>query len=191
MRRRLPENGLKPWRKDMWRIPKADAAFAAAMEDVPDLCSETPGPNRPVVCFDESLVQLTGGTRTPVPARPGQPRRFDRECRRNGTAGLFVALDAHRGWRKVKVTERRTATGFAACMREPGDVRFPEADRIRVVPDSLSTHTPASLCSALPAEEARRILRRIEFHCTPKHASWLNMAEIEIGVFRNRMITVC
>ncbi|MXW86068.1 MAG: IS630 family transposase [Boseongicola sp. SB0673_bin_14] len=189
VRRRLSENDLKPWRKDMWCIPKVDAAFVAAMEDVLDLYNETPDPNRPVVCFDESPVQLIGETRTPVPARPGQPRRFDHECRRNGTANLFVAPGTHRGWRKVKVTERRTATDFAACMRELSDVHFPEADRIRVVLDNLSTHTPASLYNALPAEEARRILRRIEFHYTPKHASWLNMVEIEIGVLQRQCLS--
>lgn len=189
VRRCLSENDLKPWRKDMWCIPKVDAAFVAAMEDVLDLYNETPDPNRPVVCFDENPAQLIGETRTPVPARSGQPRRFDHEYRRNGTANLFVALDTHRGWRKVKVTERRTATDFAACMRELSDVHFPEADRIRVVLDNLSTHTPATLYNALPAEEARRILRRIEFHYTPKHASWLNMVEIEIGVLQRQCLS--
>ena len=189
VRRRLSENDLKPWRKDMWCIPKVDAAYVAAMEDVLDLYNETPDPNHPVVCFDESPVQLIGETRTPVPARPGQPRRFDYEYRRNGTANLFVFLDAHQGWRTVKVTERRAATDFAACMRDLSDMHFPEADRIRVVLDNLSTHTPAALYTALPAEEARRILRRIEFHYTPKHASWLNMVEIEIGVLQRQCLS--
>ena len=186
--RRLSENGLKPWRKDMWCIPKLDAAFVAAMEDVLDLYSETPDPDRPVVRLDESPVQLIGETRTPVPARPGQPRRFDYEYRRNGTANLSLLLDAHQGWRKVKVTERRTAADFAACMRDPGDLHFPEAEKIRVVLDNLSTHTPAALYTALPAQDARRILRRIEFHQTPKHASWLNMVEIEIGVLQRQCL---
>ena len=115
---------------------------------------------------------------------PGQLRRFDHENRRNGTANPFVALATHRGWRKD--TERRTATDLAACMRELRDVHFPEADRIRVVLDNLSTHTPAVPCNAQPTEEARRILRRIEFHYTPKHASWLNMVEIEIGVLQRQ-----
>lgn len=189
VRRRLGENQLKPWRKDMWCIPRVDAAFGAAMEDVPDLYHDTPDPNHPVIGFDESPKQLIGETRAPVPARPGQPRRIDYEYRRNGTANLFVFVDAHRPWRKVKVTERRTAADFAACMRELSDVHFPEAKRIRVVLDNLSTHTPAALYSSLPAEEARRILRRIEFHYTPKHASWLNMVEIEIGVLQRQCLS--
>ncbi len=113
----------------------------------------------PVVCLDENPVQLIGETRTPVPARPGQPWRFDYEYRRNGTANLSLLLDAHQGWRKVKVTERRTAADFAACMRDPGDLHFPEAEKIRVVLDNLSTHTLAALYTALPAENARRIRR--------------------------------
>jgi len=173
----------------MWCIPKVDAAFVAAMDDVLDLYNETPDPRRPVICFDESPKQLIGETRTPVPARPGQLRRIDYEYRRNGTANLFVFVDAHRSWRKVKVTERRTAADFAACMQELSDMHFPEADRIRVVLDNLSTHTPAALYSTLPAEEARRILRRIEFHYTPKHASWLNMVEIEIGVLQRQCLS--
>ena len=189
VRRRLSENDLKPWRKDMWCIPRVDAAFVAAMEDVLDLYNDVPDPNHSVVCLDESPVQLIGETRAPVPARPGQPRRFDHEYRRNGAANLFVFLDAHQGWRKVKVTERRTATDFAACMRDLSVMHFPEADRIRVVLDNLSTHTPAALYTAMPAEEARRILRRIEFHYTPKHASWLNMVEIEIGVLQRQCLS--
>lgn len=189
VRRRLGENQLKPWRKDMWCIPRVDAAYVAAMEDVLDLYNETPDPSRPVICFDESPKQLIGETRTPVPARPGQLRRIDYEYRRNGTANLFVFVDAHRPWRKVKVTSRRTAADFAACMRELSDVHFPDADRIRVVLDNLSTHTPAALYSSLPAEDARRILRRIEFHYTPKHASWLNMVEIEIGVLQRQCLS--
>ena len=189
VRRRLSENDLKPWRKDMWCIPKVDAAYVAAMEDVLDLYNDVSDPDHPVVCFDESPVQLIGETRAPFPAKPGQPRRFDYEYRRNGTANLFVFLDAHQGWRKVKVTERRTAADFAACMRDLSDMHFPEADRIRVVLDNLSTHTPAALYNALPAEEARRIPRRIEFHYTPKHASWLNMVEIEIGVLQRQCLS--
>ena len=188
VRRRLSENDLKPWRKDMWCIPRVDAAFVAAMEDVLDLYNDVPDPNHSVVCLDESPVQLIGETRAPVPARPGQPRRFDHEYRRNGAANLFVFLDVHQGWRKVKVTERRTATDFAACMRDLSDMHIPEADRIRVVLDYLSTHTPAALYTAMPDEEARRILRRIEFHDTPKHACWLNMAKIEIGVLQRQCL---
>lgn len=182
VRRRLAENDLKPWRKSMWCIPKVDAEYVARMEDVLDLYTEPPDPQRPVVCFDESPVQLIGEVRPPVPAKPGQIGRYDYEYRRNGTANLFVVIDVNRPWRKVKVTERRAATDFAACMRELVDVHYPKADRIRVVLDNLSTHTAGALYQAFPAHQARRLLQRLEFHYTPKHASWLNMVEIEIGV---------
>jgi transposase len=188
VRRRLAENDLKPWRKDMWCIPKVDAEYIARMEDVLDLYAETPDPTRPVVCFDESPTQLIGEVRQPIPAAPGRLQRYDCEYKRNGTANLFVFLNAHRSWRKVKLTERRAADDFALCMRDLVDVHYPDAECVRVVLDNLSTHTPAALYRALPAAEARRILRRLEFHYTPKHASWLNMVEIEIGVLRSQCL---
>src|SRR4051794_11733559 len=182
VRRRLAENHLKPWRKDMWCIPQIDAEYVARMEDVLDLYGEAPDPKRPVVCFDESPIQLIGEVRQPIPATPGQIERYDCEYRRNGTANLFVFLDVNRPWRKLKVTERRAAEDFAACMRDLADVHYPGADRLRVVLDNLSTHSAGALYRTFPANEARRILRRLEFHYVPKHASWLNMVEIEIGV---------
>src|ERR1700716_4407330 len=145
VRRRLAENDLKPWRKDMWCIPQVDADYVARMEDVLDLYAVAPDPKRPVVCFDESPIQLIGEVRQPIPAEPGQIEPYDCEYKRNGTANLFVFLDAHRPWRKVKVTNSRAAVDFAACMRELTDVDFPEAERIRVVLDNLSTHFPGSL----------------------------------------------
>jgi len=132
VRRRLAENHLKPWRKDMWCIPQIDAEYVARMEDVLDLYGEAPDPKRPVVCFDESPIQLIGEVRQPIPATPGQIERYDCEYRRNGTANLFVFLDVNRPWRKVKVTGRRAAEDFAACMRDLADVHYPFADRIRV-----------------------------------------------------------
>jgi transposase len=188
VRRRLAENALKPWRQKRWCVPRVDGEYVARMEDVLDLYAEPPDPKRPVVCFDESPTQLIGEVRQPLPPEPGRLARYDYEYRRNGTANLFVALDAHRPWRKVEVTERRTAVDFAACMRELAEVDFPDAERIRVVLDNLSTHAPGSLYEAFPAPEARRVLRRLEFHFTPKHASWLNMAEIEIGVLRGQCL---
>jgi len=188
VRRRLAENDLKPWRKDMWCIPKVDGEYVARMEDVLDLYGEAPDAKRPVVCFDESPTQLIGEVRQPIPPEPGQLERYDCEYRRNGTVNLFVFLDAHRSWRRVKVTDRRTAADFALCMRELVDVHFPEAERIRVVLDNLSTHSPGALYATLPPQEARRVLRRLEFHYTPKHASWLNMVEIEIGVLRGQCL---
>jgi transposase len=188
VRRRLADNDLKPWRKDMWCIPKVDAEYVARMEDVLDLYAQDPDPQQPVVCFDESPTQLIGEVRQPIAAEPGQPLRYDYEYKRNGTANLFVFLDAHRSWRKVKVTERRTAQDFAQCMRDLVDIHYPQAERIRLVLDNLSTHTAAALYQSMAPQEARRILQRIEFHYTPKHASWLNMVEIEIGVLRRQCL---
>src|SRR3954462_6357719 len=182
VRRRLAENALKPWRQKMWCIPRVSGEFVARMEDVLDLCAEAPDPKRPVVCFDESPTQLIGEVREPIPASPGHIGRVDYEYCRNGTLNLFVAVDAHRPWRKVSVTERRTGQDYAERLRELVDVDFPEAACIRVVQDNLSTHTRGSLYEPFPAAEAHRILGRLEFHYTPKHASWLNMVEIEIGV---------
>lgn len=184
----LAENDLKPWRRDMWCIPQVDADYVARMEDVLDLYAEAPDPKRPVVCFDESPIQLIGEVRKPIPAKPGQLERYDCEYKRNGTANLFVFLDVNRPWRKVKVTERRAAEDFAACMRELTDAHYPKAERIRVVLDNLSTHSPGALYQTFPAEEARRVLRRLEFHYVPKHASWLNMVEIEIGVLARQCL---
>jgi transposase len=188
VRRRLCENHLKPWRQEMWCIPKVDGEYVARMEDVLDLYAEALDPKRPVVCFDESPVQLIGEVRQPIPAKPSQLERYDYEYRRNGTVNLFVCLDVHRPWRDVKVTARRTAEDYAQCMRELVDVHYPDAECIRVVQDNLSTHSAGSLYQAFAPAEARRILQRLEFHYTPKHASWLNMVEIEIGVLRGQCL---
>jgi transposase len=200
VRRRLAENELKPWREKMWCVPKIDGEYVARMEDVldlracpraghrPDPGAEPPDPARPVVCLDESPLQLIGQVREPIPAAPGQVARVDYEYRRNGTVNLFVVTDVHRPWRKVTVTERRTAQDYAERLRELVDVDFPDAARIRVVQDNLSTHTPGSLYETFPAAEAHRIRERLEFHYTPKHASWLNMVEIEIGVLKGQCL---
>jgi transposase len=188
VRRHLDEDDLKPWRRDMWCIAQVDGTYVARMEDVLDLYAEDADPKRPVVCFDESPTQLIGEVRPPIAAEPGRPERYDCEYRRNGTANLFVFLDAHKPWRHVKVTDQRTAQDFAACMRDLTDIHYPAADRIRVVMDNLSTHTAGALYETFPAPEAHRILQRLEFHYTPKHASWLNMVEIEIGVLRGQCL---
>ena len=154
VRRRLAENHLKPWRRKMWCIPHVDAEYVARMEDVLDLYAEEPDPQRPVICFDESPIQLIGEVRQPIPPEPGQIERYDCEYRRNGTAKLFVFLDANRPWRKVKVTERRASGDFALCMRELTDVYYPKAERIRVVlgpPGRRDLSAPASLPAA-PAD---------------------------------------
>src|SRR5919202_1020007 len=188
VRRRLAENELKPWRQKMWCVPKIDGEYVARLEDVLDLYAEPPDPQHPVVCIDESPVQLIGETRQPLPAAPGRLARVDYEYRRCGTVNLFAMLDAHRPWRRVAVSEQRTACDFARCLRELVDVHYPQAERIRLVMDNLSTHTPGSLYEAFPAAEAHRILGRLEFHFTPKHASWLNMVEIEIRVLKGQCL---
>jgi len=188
VRRRLAEDDLKPWQRKMWCIPQVDGTYVARMEDVLDLYAEAADPRHPVVCFDESPTQLIGEVRQPIPAEPGQPERYDCEYRRNGTANLFVFLDAHKSWRHVKVTDHRKSEDFAACMRDLVDTHYPDATKIRVVLDNLSTHTPGAIYETFPPQEAHRILQRLEFHHTPKHASWLNMVEIEIGVLRGQCL---
>jgi transposase len=180
--RRLDEMAIKPWQEKMWCVPVINAEYVARMEDVLDLYAEPPDPLRPVVCFDETPRQLIGEARVPVRAEPGKPRRSDYEYVRNGTANVFMFVDVNRPWRHAKVTDQRTCIDFAECMRDLVDDHYPEAERIRVVLDNLSAHSTAALYQAFEPAEARRILSRIEFHFTPKHASWLNMVEIEIGV---------
>jgi transposase len=182
IRRRLRELDLKPWQEKMWCIPKVDAEFVARMEDVLSLYAEPPDDRTPVVCFDETPRQLIGEERVPIQAEPGKRARYDYEYVRNGTANIFMFVDVNRPWRCAKVTEQRTGADFADCMRDLVHEHYPDAERIRVVLDNLSTHSPAALYERFEPAEARRILSRIEFHFTPKHASWLNMVEIEIGV---------
>jgi len=188
VRRRLEEKEIKPWQHKMWCIPTVDAEYVARMEDVLDLYAEDYDTKRPVVCFDESPTQLIGETRLPIKAKSGRVERIDYEYARNGAANLFVFLDAKRCWRHVEVTEQRTKIDFANCMRNLCDVHYPNADQIRVVMDNLNTHKPSALYEAFEPAEARRVLRRLEFHYTPKHASWLNMVEIEIGVLKGQCL---
>jgi transposase len=187
--RRLAENELKPWQQKMWCVPKVDSEYVARMEDVLDLYAQPHDPKHPVVCFDESPTQLIGHTRLSEPAVPDTPARIDYEYVRNGTANLFVFYGVHAGWRHVEVTEQRTACQFAHQMRALVDVHYPQAEIIRVVLDNLSTHFPAALYDTFEPSEARRILRKLEFHYVPKHASWLNMVEIEIGVLKQQCLS--
>lgn len=170
------------------RASSVDAEFVMRMEDLLDLYMEPYDPSFPVVNFDETPVQLIGETRVPVPMEAGRVTRIDYEYRRNGTANLFVMFERHTGWRKVNVTEHRKSKDFAEQMRELVDVHYPEARKIRVVLDNLNTHRAAVLYERFEASEARRILRKLEFHFTPKHASWLNMVEIEIGVLSKQCL---
>lgn len=160
-----------------------NAEFVAAMEDVLELYEQPADPQRPRVCFDETPKQLIAETRQPLPARPGQPERYDYEYRRNGTCNLFLFFSPDLGWRHVAVTDQRTKVDFAHQMKWLADECFPEAEVIRVILDNLNTHRPAALYETFAPEVARRILRRLEFHYTPKHGSWLNMAELELSIF--------
>jgi len=188
IRRRLEEKDIKPWQHKMWCIPTVDAEFVCRMEDVLDLYSEDYDPKHPVVCFDESPMQIIGEIREPIPAKPGQPERYDCEYKRNGTANLFVLLNPKEGWRNVDVTERRTKIDFANQMKNLSDTHYPNAEKIHIVMDNLSTHKLSALYETFEPEEARRIIRRLEIHHTPKHASWLNMVEIEIGVLKGQCL---
>ena len=172
----------------MWCIPTVGSEFVWRMEDVLDLYAEPFDPQRPQVCFDERPTQLLGEVHAPLPARPGQVRRVDYEYARHGTANLFMMCQPLAGWREVKVTTQRRKVDFAHCMKDLVDVHFPEAVIIRVVLDNLNTHTPGALYEAFPPAQARRILRKLEFHYTPKHGSWLNMAEIEISVLSRQCL---
>lgn len=152
------------------------------MEDVLALYAEPFKAWQPVVCVDERPCVLHDDARPPVAAKPERKARYDYEYQRNGTCNLFMVYQHGAGWRQAEVTERRTKSDFAHLMRDLVDVHFPHAEKIRLVLDNLNTHTPASLYIAFPPAEARRILSKLEFHYTPKHASWLNMVEIELSV---------
>ena len=158
------------------------------MEDVLELYALPLDPKRPQVCFDERPVQLVGDVYEPLPTQPGQLRRYDYEYERHGTANLFVMCQPLAGWREVKTTDQRTKVDFAHCMKDLVDVHFPDAELIRIVLDNLNTHTLGALYEAFKPEEARRIARQLEFHYTPNHGSWLNMAEIEISILSRQCL---
>lgn len=152
------------------------------MEDVLDLYHQPYDPRYPTVCFDETSKQLTTEVKIPVPSAPGQVARYDYEYERNGVRNLFMFFEPLRGWRHVKVTERRTKVDWAYCMKQLVDEFYPDAIRVRVVQDQLNTHNPAALYEVFDPKEAKRLLDRLEIHYTPKHGSWLDMAEIEFSV---------
>jgi hypothetical protein len=176
------KNQLKPWQKRQWCIPAVDARFVALMEARLDLYEEPSDEKRPTVSVDETSQQLIEEVRQPLPPKPGQAERFDYEDKRYGTRNLFTFGAPQAGWRPIEVTERRTMRDFAHQMKWLVDARYPQAELIRIVMDNLNTHKGASLYEVFEPAEARRILRKLEFHYTPKHASGLNMAEIELSV---------
>lgn len=168
--------------------PQANAEFVAQMEDVLDLYKQPYDPLYPQVCFDECSKQLVAETRRPLPVEPGQPARYDYEYDRQGVCNLFLFSEPLRGWRDVEVTERRTAIDYAQQMKYLVDECYPHAIKIRLVHDQLNTHVPASLYKAFKPSEAKRLLDKLEIHYTPKHGSWLNMAEIELSVLARQCL---
>jgi hypothetical protein len=152
------------------------------MEDVLAVYCRPRDPKRPLVCLDEASKQLFKEVRAPLPMKPGQPARHDYEYERNGTANLFMMFAPLEGRRHIKVTERRTAIDYAHVLKDLSDIHYRDAEQIVLVNDNLNTHKPASLYEAFPASEARRLVERFEWHYTPKHASWLDMAESELSV---------
>jgi hypothetical protein len=158
------------------------------MEDILDLYAEPYQPAFPVICFDEVPYQMVSETQLPVPMQNGKPLRYDFEYRREGTCNLFMLLQPLAGWRHVKVTDRRTKQDFAWCMKDLVEIHFPQAEKIRVVLDNLNTHSPAAFYEAFPPDQARCLTKKLEFHYTPEHSSWLNMAEVEISVLTEQCL---
>lgn len=173
---------MKPWLKKQWLLPSVSAEFVYPMEDVVDLYAEPYDPARPVVCFDESPKHLLGEVLEPILGQPGQVARYAAHYKRNGTRNLVIFFHPLQGWRHIKITEHRETEDYARCMKDLVDLHFPEAEVIRVVQDHLNTHTPWALYEVFAPKEAKRILDRLEVHSTPKHASWLTMAELEMGM---------
>lgn len=168
--------------------PQANAEFVCQMEEVLQIYTTPYDPDYPLVCFDESSKQLISETRIPLPPEPGKTERFDYEYKREGVCNLFMFFEPLAGWRHVEVTDRRTQIDYAQQMKYLVDERYPHAQKIRLVQDNLNTHIGASLYKAFEPSEARRILDKLEFHYTPKHGSWLNMAEIELSVLTRQCL---
>ena len=178
-----------PWQEKTWCIPPtADAEFVARMEDLLELYQRPYDARCPVVCMDELCKQLIAETRVPLPVREGHPARYDYEYERKGVCSLFLFVEPRRGWRKVLVRDRRTKVDWAVCVRVILNEVYPDAQCVRLVQDNLHTHTLASLYEAFLPEEARRLARRLELHYTPKHGSWLNMAETELSILHRQCL---
>lgn len=158
------------------------------MEDILEVYHRQRDPNNPLVCFDEGMKQQTKETREPIPMQPGRNEKYDFEYERNGKSNMFIFFAPLEAWRHVKVTDQRTMIDFAYCMKDLVDIHFPDADKITVIMDNLNTHKFASLYHAFPPSEARRIIKKLVFHYTPKHGSWLNMAEIELSVLHRQCL---
>jgi transposase len=175
--------------KERWCIPpKANAAFVCCMEDILEVYRRPYDPKHPLICMDEVPKQLLANAREPIAAKPGQPERYDYEYKRQGVANLFMLFEPLLGQRCVRVKDRRTRKDWAEVMQELSDELYPDAEKITVVMDNLNTHTPAAFYEAFEPQEARRLVQRFEFHFTPKHGSWLNMAEIELSVLARQCL---
>lgn len=183
------KNEIKPWLKQQWVIPpRASAGFVANMEDVLDTYTQPYDSSRPVVCVDEGGKQLIGDVREPLPVCPGCVAREDSEYRRGGVTNLFMAFEPLAGQRYIEVTQRKTSIDFARFLRTVSDEYHPDADKIVLVCDNLSTHRPAAFYEAFEPSEARRLTERFEWHYTPKHGSWLNVAEMELSVLARQCL---
>src|SRR5271170_5967441 len=186
---RTQKNTLQPHRRQHWVIPpKANSAFVAAMEDVLAVYTRPRDGDCPLVCLDETSKQLIAETRLPIPMKAGHPARFDYEYERNGVANLFMMFAPLEGWRHVKVTDRHTAVDYAHVLKDLADIHFAHAKTIVLVQDNLNIHSKGSLYEAFPAAEARRLVERFEWHYTPKHGSWLDLAESELGVLSSQCL---
>ncbi len=189
VRQTLKKNELKPWLVKMWCIPpKANAEFVWRMEDVLETYKLPYDPRFPQVCMDESSKQLVGEVRSPQEMQPGEERRIDYEYERKGTCNLYMFFEPLRGWRHLWVTDQRRKIEWADCIKKLLDFYYPEAIKIRLVCDNLNTHTGGALYEAFPPQEAKRLCDRLEFHPTPKHGSWLNMAETELSVLSGQCL---
>jgi hypothetical protein len=180
---------FKPHLSKYWKIPPdKNASFVAAMEDVLEVYARPYDPVFPVVCMDESSIQLIGEVQDPIPAAPGHPELMDDEYVRNGVASIFLEVEPLGGKRQVKITERRTRIDWAHFIKEMLEERYPDATKVVLVMDNLNTHNTASLYTAFSPGEARRLVERLEIHYTPKHGSWLNIAEIELSVLKRQCL---
>jgi len=185
----MKKNERKPWQKKEWCIPPApDAAFVCQMEETLDISKHPYDPQCPQVCMDEMSPQLIGEVRKPLPMQPGKSLKYDTEYKRNGTANIFMAFEPFTGQRYTKVTDQRTKVDGAYFIQELVDQHYPHAEKIRLVMDNLHTHTKASLYEAFDPPEAKRLADKLEIHYTPKHGSWLNMAEIELSHLRRQCL---
>jgi transposase len=189
VRRLLKKNELKPWLTERWCIPpEGSGAFVWRMEDVLEVYTRPYDPKRPQVCMDEVSKQLLVDKRGPLSARRGRGKRVDYEYERRGTANLFLCCEPLTGRRSVRVTERRTRLDWAHCIKDLLDNRYPDAEKVVLVLDNLNTHSPGSLYEAFPPAEAKRLADKLEIHSTPKHGSWLNMAELELSVLSRQCL---